>query len=46
MRNWARCQFPGYMYDIRTTNPTESINVALCSPIEFPVIPLLGIIKK
>ena len=36
---WARCQFQGYRYDIRTTNSAESINSALCSPREYPVIP-------
>ncbi|XP_048611751.1 uncharacterized protein LOC106373972 [Brassica napus] len=43
---WARCQFQGYRYDIRTTNPAESINSALRSPREYPVIPLLDSIKE
>ena len=43
---WARCQFPGYRYDVRTTNPAESINSALRSPREFPVIPLLDSIRE
>ncbi|KAF3525067.1 hypothetical protein F2Q69_00047992 [Brassica cretica] len=43
---WARCQFQGYRYDIRTTNPAESINPALHSPREYPVIPLLDSIRE
>ncbi|KAF3520532.1 hypothetical protein DY000_02060567 [Brassica cretica] len=43
---WARCQFQGYMYDIKTTNPAESINSALRSPREYPVIPLLDSIRE
>ncbi|KAF2582647.1 hypothetical protein F2Q68_00005748 [Brassica cretica] len=43
---WPRCQFPGYRYDVRTTNPAESINSALRSPREFPVIPLLDSIRE
>ncbi|XP_013688880.2 uncharacterized protein LOC106392617 [Brassica napus] len=46
VRKWARCQFPGYRYDIRTTNPAESINAALRTPREFPVIPLLDSIRE
>lgn len=46
MQKWARCQFPGYRYDVRTTNPAESINSALRSPREFPVIPLLDSIRE
>ncbi|XP_048615697.1 uncharacterized protein LOC125588409 [Brassica napus] len=42
----ACCQFPGYIYDIRTTNPAESINSALRTPREFPVIPLLDSIRE
>ena len=45
-RNWARCQFPGSKYDIRTTNPVESINDALHMPREFPVRPLLDSIRE
>ncbi|KAF3530736.1 hypothetical protein DY000_02038324 [Brassica cretica] len=36
VKKWARCQFHGYMYDIRINNPAESINSALRSPREFP----------
>ncbi|XP_048611983.1 uncharacterized protein LOC106403797 [Brassica napus] len=36
VKKWARCQFHGYRYDIRTNNPAESINSALRSPREFP----------
>ncbi|XP_056845640.1 uncharacterized protein LOC130496938 [Raphanus sativus] len=43
---WARCQFIGFRYDIRTNNPAESINSALRSPREFPVIPLLDSIRE
>ncbi|XP_048613141.1 uncharacterized protein LOC125587056 [Brassica napus] len=43
---WARCQFPGFRYDIRTTNPAESINSALRTPREYPVIPLLDSIRE
>ncbi|XP_056848936.1 uncharacterized protein LOC130499057 [Raphanus sativus] len=43
---WARCQFPGYRYDMRTTNPAESINSALRTPREYPVIPLLDSIRE
>ncbi|XP_048599674.1 uncharacterized protein LOC125579845 [Brassica napus] len=46
VRKWARCQFPGYRYDVRTNNPAESINYALRSPREFPVIPLLDSIRE
>ncbi|KAL0862079.1 hypothetical protein Bca101_041197 [Brassica carinata] len=46
VKKWARCQFIGFRYDIRTTNPAESINSALCSPREFPVIPLLDSIRE
>ncbi|KAF2589665.1 hypothetical protein F2Q70_00038672 [Brassica cretica] len=43
---WARCQFPGFKYDIRTTNPAESINSALRTLREYPVIPLLDSIRE
>ncbi|XP_018460226.1 uncharacterized protein LOC108831162 [Raphanus sativus] len=46
VQKWARCQFPGYRYNVRTTNPAESINYALRSPREFPVIPLLESIRE
>ncbi|XP_048599647.1 uncharacterized protein LOC125579826 [Brassica napus] len=46
VKKWARCQFHGYRYDIRTNNPAESINSALHSPREFPVIPLLDSIRE
>ncbi|XP_013617926.1 PREDICTED: uncharacterized protein LOC106324513 [Brassica oleracea var. oleracea] len=46
VRKWARCQFPGFRYDIRTNNPAESMNFALRLPREFPAIPLLDIIKE
>ncbi|XP_018453871.2 uncharacterized protein LOC108825020 [Raphanus sativus] len=46
VRKWARCQFPGFRYDLRTTNPAESINSALRSPREYPVIPLLDSIRE
>ncbi|XP_013633131.1 PREDICTED: uncharacterized protein LOC106338775 [Brassica oleracea var. oleracea] len=46
VKKWARCQFHGYMYDIRTNNPAESINSALRSPREFPVILLLDSIRE
>ncbi|XP_048608057.1 uncharacterized protein LOC125584146 [Brassica napus] len=46
VKKWARCQFHGYRYDIRTNNPAESINSALRSPREFPVIPLLDSIRE
>ncbi|XP_048596411.1 uncharacterized protein LOC106365020 [Brassica napus] len=46
VRKWASCQFPGYIYDIRTTNPSESINAAFRMPREFPVIPLLDSIRE
>ncbi|WZY89101.1 hypothetical protein YC2023_045836 [Brassica napus] len=36
----------GYRYDIRKTNPAESINSALRSPREYPVIPLLDSIRE
>ncbi|XP_013709047.1 uncharacterized protein LOC106412683 [Brassica napus] len=35
---WARCQFPGFKYDIRTTNPAESINSALRTLREYPPV--------
>ncbi|CAA7030382.1 unnamed protein product [Microthlaspi erraticum] len=37
---------PWKRYDIRTTNPAESLNNALRSPREFPVIPLLDSIRE
>ncbi|XP_013726761.1 uncharacterized protein LOC106430513 [Brassica napus] len=43
---WARCQFQGYRYDIRTTNPAESINSSLRSPRDYPVILLLDSIRE
>jgi len=46
VQKWARCQFSGYRYDIRTTNPAESINSALRSPREYPIIPLLDSIRE
>ncbi|XP_013589278.1 PREDICTED: uncharacterized protein LOC106297617 [Brassica oleracea var. oleracea] len=46
VRKLACCQFPGYIYDIRTTNPAESINSALRTPREFPVILLLDSIRE
>ncbi|KAF2544011.1 hypothetical protein F2Q68_00032444 [Brassica cretica] len=46
VKKWARCHFHGYMYDIRTNNPAESINSALRSPREFPIIPLLDSIRE
>ncbi|CAA7026616.1 unnamed protein product [Microthlaspi erraticum] len=46
VRKWARCLFVGYRYDVRTTNPAESLNSALRSPREFPVIPLLDSIRE
>ncbi|CAA7048823.1 unnamed protein product [Microthlaspi erraticum] len=46
VRKWARCLFPGFRYDIRTTNPAESINSALRTPREYPIIPLLDSIRE
>ncbi|XP_013713321.2 uncharacterized protein LOC106417000 [Brassica napus] len=46
VKKWARCQFSGYKYDVRTNNPAESINSTLRLPREFPVIPLLDIIRE
>ena len=46
VRKWARSLFPGSRYDIRTNNPAESINSALRSPRQFPVIPLLDSIRE
>ncbi|RID62782.1 hypothetical protein BRARA_E01830 [Brassica rapa] len=46
VKTWARRQFYGYRYDIRKNNPAESINSALRSPREFPVIPLLDSIRE
>uniref|UniRef100_A0A0D3BHH9 SWIM-type domain-containing protein n=1 Tax=Brassica oleracea var. oleracea TaxID=109376 RepID=A0A0D3BHH9_BRAOL len=34
------------LYDIRTTNPAESINSGLRTPREYPVIPLLDSIRE
>ncbi|CAA7025289.1 unnamed protein product [Microthlaspi erraticum] len=45
-RKWARCLFVGFRYDILTNNPAESLNSALRSPREFPVIPLLDSIRE
>ena len=46
VRKWARCQFPGFRFDIRTNNPAESMNFALRSPREFLIIPLLDSIRE
>ncbi|XP_013617439.1 PREDICTED: uncharacterized protein LOC106323942 [Brassica oleracea var. oleracea] len=46
VRKWAQCQFPGLRFDIRTNNPAESMNSALRSPREFPIIPLLDSIRE
>ena len=46
VRKWARSIFPGERYDIRTTNPAESINSVLRIPREYPVIPLLDSIRE
>ncbi|XP_010451595.1 PREDICTED: uncharacterized protein LOC104733738 [Camelina sativa] len=46
VKKWARCHFPGYRYDINTNNPAESINSALRSPREYPIIPLLDSIRE
>ncbi|XP_010507504.1 PREDICTED: uncharacterized protein LOC104784138 [Camelina sativa] len=46
VRKWARCHFPGYRYDINTNNAAESINAALRSPREYPIIPLLDSIRE
>ncbi|XP_013639458.1 PREDICTED: uncharacterized protein LOC106344681 [Brassica oleracea var. oleracea] len=46
VRKWTRSLFPGEMHDIRTTNPTESINSVLRIPREYPVIPLLDSIRE
>jgi len=45
VKKWVWCHFPGYRYDINTNNPAESINSALRSPREYPIIPLLDNIK-
>ncbi|XP_020874789.1 uncharacterized protein LOC110226681 [Arabidopsis lyrata subsp. lyrata] len=46
VEKWARCHFPGFRYDINTNNPAESINSALRSPREYPIIPLLDSIRE
>ncbi|XP_010418877.1 PREDICTED: uncharacterized protein LOC104704499 [Camelina sativa] len=46
VRKWARCHFLGYRYDINTNNAAESINAALRSPREYPIIPLLDSIRE
>ncbi|XP_024006412.1 uncharacterized protein LOC112082929 [Eutrema salsugineum] len=46
VEKWARCKFLGFRYDIRTTNPAESMNASLRSPREYPVIPLLDSIRE
>nr|VDD30311.1 unnamed protein product [Brassica oleracea] len=43
---WAHLSVSGFRYDIRTTNPAESINSALRTPREYPVIPLLDSIRE
>ncbi|XP_019097458.1 PREDICTED: uncharacterized protein LOC109131221 [Camelina sativa] len=43
---WARCHFLGYRYDINTNNAAESINAALRTPREYPIIPLLDSIRE
>ncbi|KAL0696746.1 hypothetical protein Bca4012_063926 [Brassica carinata] len=46
VRKWVRSLFPGERYDIRTTNPAESINSVLRIPREYPIIPLLDSIRE
>ncbi|XP_024013909.1 uncharacterized protein LOC112087988 [Eutrema salsugineum] len=46
VEKWARCKFPGFRYDVKTTNPAESINNKLLTPREYPVIPLLDSIRE
>ncbi|XP_010419363.1 PREDICTED: uncharacterized protein LOC104705068 [Camelina sativa] len=46
VKKWARCHFPGYRYDLNTNNAAESINSALRSPREYPVISLLDSIRE
>ncbi|KAG7536838.1 Zinc finger SWIM-type [Arabidopsis suecica] len=46
VEKWARYHFPGYRYDINTNNPAESINSALRTPREYPIIPLLDSIRE
>ncbi|XP_019097426.1 PREDICTED: uncharacterized protein LOC104772544 [Camelina sativa] len=46
VRKWARCHFPDYRYDINTNNAAESINAALRTPREYPIIPLLDSIRE
>ena len=46
VRKWACSLFLGSRYDIRTTNPAESINSVLRIPREYPVIPLLDSIRE
>ncbi|XP_013624136.1 PREDICTED: uncharacterized protein LOC106330143 [Brassica oleracea var. oleracea] len=46
VRKWACSLFPRSRYDIRTTNPAESINSVLRIPREYPVIPLLDSIRE
>ncbi|XP_013650732.1 uncharacterized protein LOC106355303 [Brassica napus] len=46
VRKWAHSLFPGERYDIRTTNPAESINSVKRIPREYPVIPLLDSIRE
>ncbi|XP_019082683.1 PREDICTED: uncharacterized protein LOC104704919 [Camelina sativa] len=43
---WACCHFSGYRYDINTNNAAESINAALRTPREYPIIPLLDSIRE
>lgn len=43
---WARCQFQGLRYDMRTTNSAESINSDLRTPREYPINPLLDSIRE
>ncbi|ESQ31024.1 hypothetical protein EUTSA_v10012336mg, partial [Eutrema salsugineum] len=36
VEKWVRCKFPGFRYDVRTTNPAESINNKLLTPRKYP----------
>ncbi|XP_010468357.1 PREDICTED: uncharacterized protein LOC104748409 [Camelina sativa] len=46
VRKWARRHFLGYRYDINTNAAAESINAALRSPREYPLILLLESIRE
>lgn len=43
--HWARAHFVGIMYNLMTSNITESLNAALGESSGFPIVPLMDYIR-